>query len=298
MDMLCIAAAHVPIGYVAVAGRALGATDIARMTGGSEDEVQTLLDELSLNGVFSRDRHGRIFSRRMTMDAKKAAIARKNGKFGGNPSLRKHTGNPTLDNPMDKGEVKPQEPRASIPEEYPISPKGEGLGLFEKKELPRIDEEREAFDAWNNLAKRCNLPEARSLDDARRRAIKARLKDGGLPAWQEALSGVEKSAFCLGQRPGSDGRVFKADLGFVCQAKSFPRLREGTYGCDAKAIAQAGPSIPPDHHARWRRSMRALKANEYWNSIDDGPKPGNPGCKVPIEILHEFGIQSNEGANR
>lgn len=116
MDMLCIAAAHDPIGYVAVAGRPLGATDIARMTGGSEDEAAALLGELARNGVFSRDRHGRIFSRRMTEDAKKAAIARKNGRSGGNPSLTKTKGNSTSDNPPDKPPLKTQEPTTSNPE--------------------------------------------------------------------------------------------------------------------------------------------------------------------------------------
>jgi hypothetical protein len=112
MRMLCIAAAHDPIGYVAVAGRGLDETSIARMTGGSESEVRDLLGELDLNGVFSRDRHGRIYSRRMVSDAKRAAIARKNGKNGGNPSLGKDRGNLAPDNPPVKGGLKPQEPTA------------------------------------------------------------------------------------------------------------------------------------------------------------------------------------------
>lgn len=105
MDMLCIAAAHDPIGYVAVAGRGLDSTSIARMTGGSESEVQALLAELDRNGVFSRDRHSRIYSRRMVSDAKKAAIARANGLHGGNPNLRKGEGNRVSDNPPVKAGV-------------------------------------------------------------------------------------------------------------------------------------------------------------------------------------------------
>jgi hypothetical protein len=112
MDMLCIAAAHDPIGYVAVAGRALDETDIARMTGGSESEVRALMGELDRNGVFSRDRQRRIYSRRMVNDARKAATARKNGKLGGNPTLGKQKENPAWDNPPDNGGLKPQEPRA------------------------------------------------------------------------------------------------------------------------------------------------------------------------------------------
>jgi hypothetical protein len=126
MRMLCIAAAHDPIGYVAVAGRALGATDLARMTGGSEDEVQTLLGELDRNGVCSRDRHNRIYSRRMIRDAKAAAIARKNGRSGGNPTLRKGDGNQPRDNPTVKAPLKPHKPSATSPteEETPTSQEG------------------------------------------------------------------------------------------------------------------------------------------------------------------------------
>lgn len=87
MDMLCIAASHDPIGYVAVAGRGLEETDIARMTGGTESEVHALLGELDRNGVFSRDRKGTIYSRRMLKEARLSAEARKFGKEGGNPKL-------------------------------------------------------------------------------------------------------------------------------------------------------------------------------------------------------------------
>jgi hypothetical protein len=112
MGMLCIASAHDPIGYVAVAGRGLDETALARMTGCPESEVADLLGELDRNGVFSRDRTGRIYSRRMVSDAKKASIARKNGKQGGNPSLTKQRGNPSSDNPPDKTPLKTQKPEA------------------------------------------------------------------------------------------------------------------------------------------------------------------------------------------
>ena len=117
MDLLCIAGMHDPIGYVAVAGQPLNETSIARMTGGTESEVVVLLGELERNGVFSRDRNGRIFSRRMIRDAKKAATARKNGKNGGNPSLGKTKDNPASDKGPVKDGVKPHKPFANIPTE-------------------------------------------------------------------------------------------------------------------------------------------------------------------------------------
>lgn len=112
MRMLCIAAAHDPIGYVAVAGQPLDETAIARMTGGGNCEVAALLLELDRNGVCSRDRLGRIYCRRMLRDARKFAAARRNGKLGGNPSLGKDGGNLPSDKAPDKPRLKPQKPEA------------------------------------------------------------------------------------------------------------------------------------------------------------------------------------------
>jgi hypothetical protein len=77
------------------------------MAGVGLPEGQALLSELERNGVFSRDRTGTIFSRRLVKDEKKSKIARKIGKKGGNPSIRNKRGsspsvNPLV-NPQDKG---------------------------------------------------------------------------------------------------------------------------------------------------------------------------------------------------
>jgi len=110
MRLLCVAAQHDPIGYVAVNGRPLGCQEISRLTGVSINECESLLQELDKNGVFSRDRKQRIYSRRMLRDVKKHATAKKNGKGGGNPSLLKERGNSASDNPSDKAGDKPQIP--------------------------------------------------------------------------------------------------------------------------------------------------------------------------------------------
>lgn len=112
MRMLCIAAEANPIGYVTVNGRTLDGQDLARIVGVSVPEVETLLAELDRNGVFSRDRKGTCYSRRMVRDAKRAKIARQNGKNGGNPTLRKQTAIPASDNPP----LKTHKPEARIPD--------------------------------------------------------------------------------------------------------------------------------------------------------------------------------------
>lgn len=113
IDMLCIAAQSDPIGYLTVKKVPLTVNDIARMCGGSEPETGTLIAELERNGVLSRDRNGTIYSRRMLRDDKKARTAHKNGKLGGNPTLRNDSDIFASDNPKDKPEVKPHIPLAT-----------------------------------------------------------------------------------------------------------------------------------------------------------------------------------------
>lgn len=118
MRMLCIAAEHEPVGFIAVNGNGLDIDGIARMTGGDSNEVSALLIELDRNGVFSRDRRGWIYSRRMINDAKKRRNAHERGKKGGNPSLLKQRENQDTLKLEDKSEDnigdKPQSPEARV----------------------------------------------------------------------------------------------------------------------------------------------------------------------------------------
>jgi hypothetical protein len=191
MDMLCIAAAHDPIGYVAVAGRNLDETSIARMTGGLESEVSALLGELERNGVFSRDRQGRIYSRRMVSDARRAAIARKNGKLGGNPTLGNNTEKHRADNPPDKAGVKTQEPRAIIQSEEDadasLSPEGD-----EKPEYPEAFEV--CWKAYPHVKGRSSKPKALGL-------------------WKRITAGRRALLPAACTRYAAEGREPKADCG-------------------------------------------------------------------------------------
>lgn len=108
MRMLCVAAQHDPTGYVSINRVGLDPDGIARIAGAGVDEVRSLIDELSLNGVFARDRYGVIYNRRMIRDERKSAIARKNGKLGGNPKLtncNNKENSPSV-NPSDMSEDK------------------------------------------------------------------------------------------------------------------------------------------------------------------------------------------------
>lgn len=60
-----------------------------------------------------------------------------------------------------------------------------------------------------------------------------------MDGWDRALANIEKSSFLRGRT----GRDFRADLDFVCQAKSFGKLHDGGYGNGASYPTPAGPRI-------------------------------------------------------
>lgn len=92
MRMLCIAAQHDPIGYLCVNGKNLEASDMARIAGIGEKEARSLVAELERNGVCSRGRGDRLYSRRMVRDAKELERSKKTGKQGGMLSRDKQKG--------------------------------------------------------------------------------------------------------------------------------------------------------------------------------------------------------------
>lgn len=254
MRMLCIASAHDPIGYVAVAGRALDETSIARMTGGSESEVRDLLGELDRNGVFSRDRHGRIFSRRMVNDAKRAAIARKNGKKGGNPSLGKHEEKTGWDNPPDNPPLKPQEPYSNIQTESPPTPRGGRR----KANVPLPDD----------------FPTGELID-----AMQAEAREAG--------ANVDLRRFAQTFRDQCEAKDYRyAD--WPAAWRKWCRTEIGRAPKTATAALSARRHAPETD--RWRKLVREFRANGYWPSDDAGPAPGRPGCRAPAEVLAEFGL--------
>lgn len=108
-EMLCLMHEAVPYGSLVVNGRQLEPHQVAALAGRQTSEVDRLLKELELAGVFSRDEDGTIFSRRMRRDIAKAARDRDNGKGGGNPNLKK-TVNDRVNPPLkaQKPEARPE----------------------------------------------------------------------------------------------------------------------------------------------------------------------------------------------
>lgn len=127
---------------------------------------------------------------------------------------------------------------------------------------------RQAFAAWQDMARICGLPVPRdSSFDVYGQAIAARMYEHAdapkgeadmLAVWRQALANVERSSFLRGMTQAQ----FRADLKFLCQRQSFDKLLSGGYGNGAHATGTS--SIISDEI----RKMRAMAG--------DGPRVIGP----------------------
>lgn len=91
-------------GYLAFEGEALSIADLAALTGKPIGEVEAAIGELDAKKVFSRDRHGTPYNRRMVKMHAKNEAARKNGRLGGQAKAAKSelsTGDGNFSDPVD-----------------------------------------------------------------------------------------------------------------------------------------------------------------------------------------------------
>jgi hypothetical protein len=89
-DMLCVMAQPLKVkdkGKLLLNGRKPTSAELARMFGDTTEDVEMWLKELSKNGVYSVDRNGVIYNRRMVRDVKRRAASAKGGKIGGRVTL-------------------------------------------------------------------------------------------------------------------------------------------------------------------------------------------------------------------
>jgi hypothetical protein len=226
MRLLCVAAKSDPYGYVLINGCEIGVTGVARLCGVSETEAATLLNELERNGVFSRDRKGRIFSRRMTKEKATREKARKNGAKGGNPRLSVSHGKEKEKlgsvNQEDNPPVKPPYPLPHSPEEERRTEAKASVVLPAKIE----DRSQACADHFNAVAARVGWPQVQRLTPSRKAALAQRIADiGGEEAWRDAIDRAARSPLLTGQT----GRGWRADFDWLCKAANFTKLCEGNY---------------------------------------------------------------------
>jgi hypothetical protein len=260
MRMLCICAHAEPKGFLMVAGKPLSIDDMASLFGKPVSEIEPLLNELESREIFSRNKAGNIYNRRMIRTEKKARTARENGKNGGNPTLSKQTEIHASDNqiqtddeknpPADEATNLPSnnqklEARSQKPDKiHPPSEDSPSLPLGAP--LPAVvPVEQDAVAAYNALAERCKLPLVQRLNPQRRTKLRRRLAEcGGIEGWKLALAKLEANPWMH----GDNDRGWRADFDFLLQEKSFTKLMEGSY--DRRPNRSGGAS-----------------AEEAWNNV-------------------------------
>ena len=92
MRLMCIAALSTKKGYVLVNGQKPSIGILARIVGCGPAELQKLGQELEANGVFSRDRDGVIYCRRMVKREQRLKNSAKGGRRGGASTFLKKKG--------------------------------------------------------------------------------------------------------------------------------------------------------------------------------------------------------------
>jgi hypothetical protein len=104
---------------------------------------------------------------------------------------------------------------------------------------PKVGVVKEAQRLYNEVAKRCGIPQSRVVNPKLEKDIRLRLDEiGGLDGWREALSRVEASSFLRGK----NNRGWKATIDFLAQPSSMAKLMNGAYRADMGTVAADGPA--------------------------------------------------------
>jgi len=296
MRMLCICAKDEPRGYLTVAGQSLDSAGVARSAGITSDEAESLMAELERWGVFSRDRKGRIYSRRMVKDEKKAKTAQKNGKRGGNPHLDASAGKqrkkPPSDNPPDKGSDKAQRPEArgqrpdtttSPPPVTAAATEGGGEGdgnAGDVSELARVCQRiQQVVNAGHPLA------------DLGRYV--RRWHEHGLDLDRDVIPTVEAEMQRRERRgegpPGHPKYFDKAVFRAHRERTAAPPDTDGGGGnAPVTDPNQDDETYEQQQRKQWRQRMEAWRDRGIWVP-QWGMRPDERGCQCPPDILREFG---------
>jgi hypothetical protein len=101
IDMLCLMHEGTPYGYLRVGGTVIHSETLARMVGAEVEQIAKWLAELAGAEVFSTDKNGVIFSRRMVRDERIRGMRASAGKIGGThralKQSAKQTGKQTIE---------------------------------------------------------------------------------------------------------------------------------------------------------------------------------------------------------
>lgn len=236
LECMCIMHRADPYGHLVVNGRPVTDAQLAVLAGTSPDRVPALMAELATAGVFSRNRAGVVYSRRMTRDEKRSKdgeTAKITGKSV--PGSRRHQAseksgdNVTTFKVVDKvveQPPSPQKPDARV--------KGSSLtGASRPADIARL-----MLDIW---AEECRgvLRVPNKLTPDRIKACGLRWNDtfGKEPdEWRSHCRAIVSRPFLCGE----NDRRWQADFDWALTPKGILRLQEGKYDLSAISRIERG----------------------------------------------------------
>jgi hypothetical protein len=136
-----------------------------------------------------------------------------------------------------------------------------------------------AFDLYNELAKRLDLPQASKLTEDRARKLKARLNDYGLDGFRQVLREVELSKFLRG------GSEWRCDLDYLISPKGFSKTHDGGHrGASRFGKIAAAPQAAPRPGAPARDEVQVFRTGtaEFRRELEAARK-NNPARAAQIE---------------
>lgn len=119
--------------------------------------------------------------------------------------------------------------------EVEVEGKKDSLVIGAQKASPNV---QAAFDAYNLAASSLGLPTALKLDDKRRKAIAAILKDYGIEGWTQAISNLAGSSYHLGR----NDRAWKASLDYLIRPDKFLAMLERGTAAPSPDLGHASPT--------------------------------------------------------
>lgn len=143
---------------------------------------------------------------------------------------------------------------------------------------------QQAYDLWNEFARRNKWKVAEVLDSGRRAALRRAVKDyGGLVGLRASLEKITRSDFCMGRIAPKEGRKqFKAHIDWFIQTATVRKVIENFYN-DAEPVPTSilRQSSPEDE---WGRFLRDYRIGGFWPS-GRGARPEQPDCRAPAAML-------------
>lgn len=246
---------------------------LARIAQCTPEQWATVRDDIM---AFFKVSGGAIRHNRVSKEIAKYDAVIEGAKSAGKASASKRSKKNKVEATNDRCENVERKSNQPEPEEDnkpPVSPKGEQ----EPKAIVLRQAHVEA--AWSVTSKKGR---ARSSKADILAALQAAARRGKAP--EDVIAGL--AAYYASPEATKDGGEFAKGAHRIIANDRWESFVETA--TPLEALAAAAPADPNDI---WRKRVRAfLHGSGYWNTTDWDAQPGRPGCRVPGEVLREFGV--------